>query len=122
MRCRAVNSSIYFTSISELDGVMSLSGSPNKNRVNVTLCVDESCNMRNEVCTLILNSSLKPIEINGADLYDDIALINECVANCLDELPLIENGFIEMILEDDGEWEGFAFHRYFTLISAKVVS
>ena len=122
MRCRAVNSSIYFTSISELDGVMNWSDELKKNRVTVTLHTNQYCNAQDGGYILTLDNTLQPLNLDSVNGPDDISLIKECIATCLRELPTDIEIAIEIILTENGEWEGPGFHRCFTLVSAEVMS
>ena len=89
------------------------------NRVNLTIFVEPGCSLEEGEYKLTLHSSLEGLDINASGGVDDISLIKDCIENNIESLPNVTEGYIGIVVEEDGEQEDVFFNKYYTIISAE---
>ena len=92
-----------------------------KNKILVVMNIESGCNPKAGEYSLNICGFFGALDINAFGGVDDITLIKDCVENSMDEWELPEEGDLEIILNESGEWEDVFWHKYYEVESYRVV-
>jgi hypothetical protein len=83
--------------------------------VLVNLHVESGCDPKEGEYSMSIASFLGCLDISSIGGVDDISLIKECIENDFDFDLLPAEGMANIYLEESGEWEGYAWHKYYKI-------
>lgn len=92
-----------------------------KNKVLLVMNIESGCDPKIGEYSLNIISFFGAIDITQNGGSDNVYLIRECVEEAIDGWELPEEGDIEIIVNESGEWEDVYWNKYYEIESYKVV-
>lgn len=81
------------------------------NYVSVYIGLESGCDPKEGEYSLHLNSLIGVLDIGG----DDMSKVIECANEYVMETDLPEEGSVQLILKESGEWEGYSWNKYYEI-------
>lgn len=85
------------------------------NYVSVNITLESGCDPEDGEYGLHIISFIGSLDLSSHGGVDDISLIKEAVENDVDFSKFPEEGTVEVILKESGEWEGYSWHKYYVI-------
>lgn len=86
------------------------------NIIGVSILTESGCDPLKGEYSLVIENFIGCLDISSYGGVDDISLIKEAIENDLDFSVLPEEGYTQIILQEDGEWEDVFWHKYYKIL------
>lgn len=91
------------------------------NYVSLVISLESGCNPQDGEYSLHLGSTSGALDLNSVGGVDDITLIKECIEEYILSTEFPDEGYVDVMLKESGEWEGWNWQKYYELERACIV-